>query len=169
MTTEVPITNSYTGIPFIIEDAGHQTKYQANSYSGTGLDFAQSKTEANKLSTLNSRLEKIFKLEKGYFGKEDRYELLQAKEVRLEIASKGKLYQSLRNAMNPGDKGYLLDAEAENSSLATCVHRTSSSDEPLVLVTCKPDVAVKMVIMGCTESSDPQTRAEKLLRPTNEQ
>jgi len=170
MTTEIPITNSYTGTPFTIEDAGRQTKYQVNSYSGTGLDFTQSKAEANKLSMLNSNLEKIFKLEKGYFGKEDKYELLPAKEVRLEIASKGKLYQMLKNMMNnPGDKGYLLDEEAEKASLATCVHRTSSPDEPLILVTGKPDVAVKMVIMRCIESSDPQARAEKLLRPTNEQ
>ena len=89
--------------------------------------------------------------------------------MKLEIASKGKLYQSLRNVMNPGDKGYLLDEVAEKASLATCVYRTSSPDEPLILVTGKPDVAVKTVIMRCTEPGNkavsPQAETENLLRP----
>ena len=79
MTTEIPITNSYTGTPFTIEVLGGRRNTRSTAIPVRGSIYAM-EGEANKLSMLNSNLEKIFKLEKGYFGKEDKYELLQPKK-----------------------------------------------------------------------------------------
>jgi hypothetical protein len=162
---------SFVGTPFTVTSNGFQTNFQINKYSSAGPDLKQSMLVAHERSTLNSILERLFKLEPGYFGKECNAVLLTAENVRQAIESKDGLFYALRNAMNPGDCAYVLN-KAGNDSSAILLTRVLSPDTPLVLVTCKPEFAANSVIMGITEPGNeataPQIKAGELLRKTEQ-
>jgi hypothetical protein len=162
----------FVGTPFTVNNNGSQTNFQINKYPSNGPDLKQSMRIAYERSTLNSRLEGIFKLPKGYFGEESNAVLLSAENVKQQIKFKGNLFYALRNVMDPDDCAYVLDDKAEKNSSATLLRRVSSHDEPLVLVACKPELAANSVIMELagfgTESATPQTKTGKLLRKTGQ-